>query len=107
LPWYLGGGAAQYCIGQGASCRWCVNELFGSAVADCGGGGWCISYVGGRGYWGVWYLDMWRRRGRLVGVVVLVVRLFEWRLLPLFRLEKDLDGVLELHKSCSFSVNVL
>jgi hypothetical protein len=39
--------------------------------------------------------------------VGLVVRLFERRLLPLFLLVKDLDGVLELHKSCSFSVDVL
>jgi hypothetical protein len=34
--------------------------------------------------------------------VVLVVRLLERRLLPLFLLAKDLDGVLELHESLLF-----
>jgi hypothetical protein len=32
LPWYLGGGAARYCEGQGASYRWSTNRLFGSVV---------------------------------------------------------------------------
>jgi hypothetical protein len=54
----------------------------------------------------VWYLDMWRRWGRLVGVV-LVIQLLERRLLPLLLLAKDLDSVLELRESCSFSVNTL
>jgi hypothetical protein len=36
-----------------------------------------------------------------------MVRLFEQRLLPLFLLAKDLDGVLELRESCSFFVNML
>jgi hypothetical protein len=54
----------------------------------------------------VWYLVMWWRLGRLVGVV-LAVQLLKRRLLPLLLLAKDLDGVLELRKSCSFSVNML
>jgi hypothetical protein len=49
---------------------------------------------------------MWQRWGLWVGVV-LVVRLLERRLLPLFMLAKDLDGVLELHECCSFSIDVL
>jgi hypothetical protein len=36
--------------------------------------------------------------------VVLVMRLHERRLLPLV---KDLDGVLQLHESCPFSVKAL
>jgi hypothetical protein len=39
LPWYLGGGAAQYCGDQGPSCRWPASGLFGSVVSCCGGGG--------------------------------------------------------------------
>jgi hypothetical protein len=39
--------------------------------------------------------------------VVLVVQLLEQRLLPLFLLVKDLDGVLELRESCSFTINML
>jgi hypothetical protein len=39
--------------------------------------------------------------------VILVVWLLERRVLPLFLLAKDLDGVLELHESCSFSINGL
>jgi hypothetical protein len=49
---------------------------------------------------------MWRRWGWVVGVVLLM-QLFEQRLLPLLLLVKDLDGVLELFESCPFSVNVL
>jgi hypothetical protein len=39
--------------------------------------------------------------------VGLVVQLFERRPLPLLLLAKDVNGVLELHKSCSFFVYVL
>jgi hypothetical protein len=35
------------------------------------------------------------------------MRLFERRLLPLFQLAKDLDGVLELHEPCSLSIYML
>jgi hypothetical protein len=38
LPWYLGVGAARYCRGQGASCKWSGSGLFGSVVPYCGGG---------------------------------------------------------------------
>jgi hypothetical protein len=38
-----------------------------------------------------------------VVAVGLVVWLFEQRLLPLLLLAKDVDGVVELHISCSFS----
>jgi hypothetical protein len=44
--------------------------------------------------------------GWVVGVV-LMVRLPEWRLLPLLLLAKDLDGVLELHESFPFFINML
>jgi hypothetical protein len=106
LPWDLGGNAARYCGGQGANCRWSINGLFWVS----GGILWRRQVVHFVHWWlrvlGVWYLDMWRRRGRLVGVV-LVVQLFERRVLPLFLLAKDLDGVLDLCKSCYFSINVL
>jgi hypothetical protein len=46
------------------------------------------------------------RRWLWVGVG-LMVRLFERRLLPLYLLAKDVNNILELCKSCSFSVNVL
>jgi hypothetical protein len=39
--------------------------------------------------------------------VVLVVCLFEWRLMPLLLLVKDLDAALKLYEPCSFSVHVL
>jgi hypothetical protein len=39
--------------------------------------------------------------------VVLVIQWLERRLFPLLLLAKDLDSVLELHESCSFSVDVL
>jgi hypothetical protein len=39
--------------------------------------------------------------------VVLVMQLLERRLLPLFLLAKYLNGVLKLHESCSFSIDVL
>jgi hypothetical protein len=54
----------------------------------------------------VWDWHMRRRWWLCVGVV-LVVQLLEQRLLPLFLLVKDFDGVLELRESCSFSVDVL
>jgi hypothetical protein len=41
------------------------------------------------------------------GYAVEVVWLFEWRLLPLFLLAKDLDGVLELCEPCSLSIYML
>jgi hypothetical protein len=61
-----------------------------------------------RWWWvlGVWYLNVWRIWGWSVGVI-LVMRRFERRLLPLLLLAKDLDGVLELHESCPFSIDVL
>jgi hypothetical protein len=55
---------------------------------------------------GMSYLDMWQRWRGWVGVI-LVVQLLERRLLPLLLLANDLDGVLELYESCSFSVNML
>jgi hypothetical protein len=58
------------------------------------------------GVLGVWYLDMRWRWERWIRVV-LVVRLLKQRLLALFLLVKDLDGVLELCESCSFSINML
>jgi hypothetical protein len=36
-----------------------------------------------------------------------VIRLLEWRLLPLLLLAKDLDIVLKLYESCPFSIDVL
>jgi hypothetical protein len=39
--------------------------------------------------------------------IVLVVWLFKQRLLPIFLLAKDLDGVLELHEPCSLSTYML
>jgi hypothetical protein len=60
-------------------------------------------------WWGVfrvWDLNMWQSWGRWIGVV-LVVRLLKQRLLTLFLLAKDLDSVLELRESCSFSVNMM
>jgi hypothetical protein len=47
---------------------------------------------------------MWQRWGV---EVVLVVRLLEWRLLPLLLLMKDLDIVVELCESYPFSVDML
>jgi hypothetical protein len=59
------------------------------------------------GWWwwvlGWWHLDVW---WRWVGVG-LVVLVFERRLLPLFLVVKGLNGLLEICKSCSFSVDVL
>jgi hypothetical protein len=52
----------------------------------------------------LWDLEMWR--GWEVEVV-LVVRLLERRLLPLLLLAENLDVVLELRKSCPFSVDML
>jgi hypothetical protein len=49
---------------------------------------------------------MQRRWWLWVGVVLLL-RLLEWRLLPMFVLTKDVNGVLELHESCPFSVYAL
>jgi hypothetical protein len=54
----------------------------------------------------VWDLHLWQRWWLWV-VVGLFVRLHERRLLPLFLLVKDLNGVLELRESSSFSVDVL
>jgi hypothetical protein len=60
-------------------------------------------------WWGVlqmWNWDVrWRRWG-WIGVV-LVMLLFEHGPLLLFLLMKDLDGILEFRKSCSFSVYAL
>jgi hypothetical protein len=36
-----------------------------------------------------------------------MVRLFKRMLLPLFLLAKDVNGVLELRKSCTFSIDAL
>jgi hypothetical protein len=58
------------------------------------------------GILGVWDLRVWQRWWLWVGVV-LVVWLLERMLLPMFMLMNDLDGVLELRESCSFSVDVL
>jgi hypothetical protein len=55
---------------------------------------------------GMWYFNMWQRWRRWIGVI-LVMQLLERRLLPLLLLANDLDGVLELYESCSFSVNML
>jgi hypothetical protein len=54
----------------------------------------------------VWNLVVWWRWWRWIGFQ-LMVRLIEWRLLPLILLGKDLDGVLELCEAHSLSVYVL
>jgi hypothetical protein len=53
LPWYLAGGAARYCGGQGASCKLSASVLFGSVVPYCGRGCLWISYISGGGIGGV------------------------------------------------------
>jgi hypothetical protein len=55
-----------------------------------------------------WVLTVWdlEMRWRWISVV-LMVWLFQWRLLPLFVLVKDLNVVLELYEPCSLSVSVL
>jgi hypothetical protein len=51
-------------------------------------------------------LDVWQMWRWLVGVVLVMQRLKQ-RLLPLFLLAMDLDGILELCESCSFSIDML
>jgi hypothetical protein len=55
---------------------------------------------------GVCDWHMWQRWWLWVGVV-LVVWLLKQRLLPLFLLANDFNGILELHEFFSFSVEVL
>jgi hypothetical protein len=61
------------------------------------------------GWWqwvlGRQHLDVWQRWWRWW--VVWVMGVLEQRLFPLFLVAKNLNVVLELHKSCSFSVYVL
>jgi hypothetical protein len=84
------------CLSEGFLGLWC------HIVADPAGGFHRL-VVGVLGLW-----DLHLRQGWwwLVGVG-LVVGLFKQRLLPLFLLVKDIDGVLELRKSFSFSIDML
>jgi hypothetical protein len=54
----------------------------------------------------VWYVDVWRRQWRWVGVV-LAVRQFKRRILPLLLSAKDFNGILELCRSSFFPVDIL
>jgi hypothetical protein len=54
----------------------------------------------------MWDLDMRQRWWTWIGIV-LIVWLFEQRLLHLFLLVKDLDAILELREPCSLSVYML
>jgi hypothetical protein len=54
----------------------------------------------------MWDWDTRWRRWRWIGVV-LVMLLFKRGFLSLLLLAKDLDDILELHHSCSFSIYVL
>jgi hypothetical protein len=69
--------------------------------------GWLVDFIGWwRGVLRMWDLDMWQMWWRWIGVVF-VVWLFEWRLLPMLLLAKDLDIVLELCEPCPLSVYML
>jgi hypothetical protein len=70
LPWYLGGGATRYYGGRGLVAGGLPIGFLGlwcCIVAGAGGGFYRLM---------VGYLDMWQRRGRWIGVV-LVVQLLE------------------------------